>query len=49
MAVRRVKGVQKVDGNVEEKTLAVQFDSRVASVKDIKSAMARVGYEAEEV
>jgi copper chaperone CopZ len=49
MAVRRVKGVQKVDGDVKNKTLTVEFDSQMTSVDDIKKAMARVGYEADEV
>ena len=49
MAVRRVKGVQQVDGNAEAKTIVVQFDSVVGSPSDIKEALARIGYESEEV
>ena len=49
MAVRRVKGVQKVEGNAREKTVTVELDLDVASVDDIKGAMARIGYEAQEV
>ena len=49
MAVRRVKGVQKVEGNAKDKTLTVEFDPQVASVEDIKKAMARAGYDAEEM
>ncbi len=49
MAVRRVKGVQKVDRNANEKTLTVHFDPEETAVQDLKEAMARVGYEAEAV
>ena len=49
MAVRRVKGVQKVDGNAEEKTLTVEFDPDVGSVNHIREAMIRIGHAAEEV
>lgn len=49
MAVRRVKGVQKVDGNVKNKTVTVEFDPELTAVEDIKKAMARVGYETDEV
>jgi len=49
MVVRRVKGVQKVDGNAKAKTLIIQFDPEITSVEDIKKAMVRIGYEAEMV
>ena len=49
MAVRRVKGVQKVEGNAKDKTLTVEFDPQVASVEDIKKAMAWAGHDAEEM
>ena len=42
-----MKGVQKVDGNAKEKTLTIRFDPQMASVEDIKEAMARIGYETE--
>ena len=48
MAVRRVTGVQKVEGNVKEQTIAIEFDPGEGSLKDIQEAMAWVGYEAEE-
>ena len=49
MAVRRVKGVLKVGGNAQDKTLTIDFDSQEASPEDIKEAMARIGYDTEEV
>jgi len=49
MAVRLVKGVQKVDGDAKAKTLAIEFDPQATSVEAIKKAMARAGYNAEEV
>jgi copper chaperone CopZ len=49
MAVRLVKGVQKVDGNAKAKTLTVEFDPQITSVGAIKKAMARAGYDADEV
>ena len=49
MAVRRVKGVQNVDGNAKDKTLTIEFDPQMVSLADIKNAMARAGYAAEEV
>ena len=48
MALRRVKGVQEVDGNAKEKTLTIQFGPEVASLEDIRKAIAPIGYEAEE-
>jgi len=48
-AVRRVKGVKKVDGNAKDRTLTVEFDPQVASVEDIERAVARLGYDTEEV
>jgi len=49
MAMRRVKGVKELAGNLGEKTVTVGFDPEATSVEDIKKAMARVGYEAEEL
>ena len=49
MAVRRVKGVQKVEGDAGNKTISVQLDPEAGSLDDIKEAMARIGYEAEEI
>jgi len=49
MAVRRVKGVQKVEGNAKARTLTIQFDPEATSISEIKEAMARIGYAAEEV
>jgi copper chaperone CopZ len=48
MAVRLVKGVQKVDGDAKAKTLTIEFDPQVTSAEAIKKAMARAGYDAEE-
>jgi len=48
MAVRRVKGVQKVEGDARNKTLSIQFDPEVAYVETIKEAMGHLGYEAME-
>ncbi len=36
-----------MEGNAREKRVTVQFDSQVASLEDIKEAMARIGYDAE--
>lgn len=49
MAVRLAKGVQKVDGDAKAKTLTVEFDPQAVSVEDIKRAMARAGYNAQEL
>jgi copper chaperone CopZ len=49
MAVRLVKGVQKVDGDAKAKTLTIEFDPQVTSTEAVKKAMARAGYNAEEV
>jgi copper chaperone CopZ len=49
MAVRLVKGVQKVDGDAKAKTLTIEFDPQVTSVEAITKAMARAGYEAQEL
>ena len=42
-------GVLKVDGNAGRKTVTVEFDPDAVSVDEIKVAMDRIGYEAEEV
>ena len=49
MAVRHVKGVRRVDGVSKDKTITVQLDPELGSLDDIKAAMARIGYEAEEI
>ncbi len=49
MAMRRVDGVQKVDGNAREKTVTIEFDSEAVSLGNIKEAMARIGYDTGEV
>ena len=49
MAVRRVKGVLEVNGNAKERTVTIQFDQEMAGIEDIKVAMDRIGYEAEEI
>jgi copper chaperone CopZ len=49
MAVRLVKGVQKVDGNAKDKTITVEFDPNIVSLEGIKAAMARAGYDGEQV
>lgn len=49
MAVRLVQGVQKVAGDAKAKTLTIDFDPQVVSVEDIKRAMTRTGYDAQEV
>jgi copper chaperone CopZ len=47
MAVRRVQGVQSVEGNAKERTITAHFDPQVAGEADIEKAMARIGYKAE--
>ena len=49
MAVRRVKGVRKVTGNVKERTLSVELGPEAGSLDELYEAMARIGYEAEEL
>jgi copper chaperone CopZ len=49
MAVRRAKGVNKVEGDARAKILTIQFDPEIASVKIIKEAMAGIGYDTEEL
>lgn len=49
MAVRRVKGVNRVEGDARAKILTIQFDPEIASAVAIKEAMARIGYEPEEL
>ena len=49
MAVRRVPGVQKMEGNVKERTVSIQFDPGASSLEGIKEAMSRIGYEAEDL
>ena len=49
MAVRRVKGVRKVTANAKQKTLSVELGPEAGSLDDLYEAMARIGYEAEEL
>lgn len=49
MAVRRVTGVLDVDGNAKDKTVTIHFDRELAGIEDIKVAMDRIGYKAEEI
>ena len=41
MAVRRVKGVQKVEGDADEKTVTVEYSPDIVSLGDILDAIAR--------
>ena len=49
MAVRRVKGVERVDGDTKARTVTIQFDPSLAAVDGIRAAMDGIGYETEEV
>lgn len=49
MAVRRVKGILSAGGDAKEQTMTVRFDPEVASGETIKQAMARIGYETQEM
>ena len=49
MAVRRVKGVRKVTGNIKERTISVELGPEAGCVDELYEAMARIGYEAEEL
>jgi copper chaperone CopZ len=49
MAVRRVKGVQKMTSNVKERTMSVELGPEAETLDELYEAMARIGYNAEEI
>ncbi len=48
MAMRRIDEVSNLDGDVDAKTVTIAFDEAKISLHEIKDALERVGYPAEE-
>ena len=48
MAVRLIDGVSNLDGNVDARQVTITFDEARASLDEIKTALERGGYPAEE-
>ncbi|WP_022698135.1 heavy-metal-associated domain-containing protein [Euryhalocaulis caribicus] len=48
-AIKRVRGVQSVEIDFEQKTAIVLFDPSVATVSDIASASTKAGYPAQAI
>ena len=46
MAVSRLNGVDKVQGNVSEKTVTVDFDPQILALDDVLTTMKEMGYPA---
>ena len=49
MAVRCVKGVRNVTGDAKAKTMSVELGPEASSLDELHEALARIGYEAEEI
>ena len=45
MAVGRVQGISKIDGESKLRTLTVEYDPYSVTVEEIQSALTQVGYE----
>ena len=45
MAVGRVQGINKVDGESDARTLTVEYEASSVTVEDIQQALKQVGYE----
>ena len=45
MAVGRVEGISKVEGESKGKTLTVEYESSSVTVEDIQNALIQLGYE----
>ncbi len=43
------KGVKDIEVNVEEKTVTVQYDSKKTTPEKIRIAIAKIGYDADDV
>ena len=46
MVVRRLDGIEEVEGDADARTLSVRFDSTRASVDEIQAALRGIGYDA---
>lgn len=47
--VRFVKGVKKIDTNVEKQTVTIEYDAEKTSPEKIKEGFKKIGYEATQV
>ena len=45
MAVGRVQGINKVDGESKNRTLTVEYEPESVTVEEIQSALINMGYE----
>ena len=45
MAVGRVQGINKVDGESKNKTLTVEYEPASVTVEEIQNALIKIGYE----